>query len=192
MVSITEIIRLITDISVNNDVVEYISDSDILVNLISERRENLTNTFQGSFSAIWDLDKWSIKALAAYASIPQDADMFRYFADTRTAGSYDVRQNSRYWDVQTGIDIGNISEFNVTQARRWFFDNDDSEYSSQIDVKRELGNLFRSLEFGLKYRDRLKERTYSFSRIRGFSDPFSPVATRVRTNTGRLFTKYIT
>jgi len=168
----------IQDISVNGDVVEYIKDGNLLIDAISETSQSTSQMLQTSLAGKWRNEDWELSGNVAYASVPQDREMFRYFANAFAETSYDVRENSRYWDVQTSVDINDPTNYDVTQVRRWLWDNDDKEYSTRADLKRYFNNgIFKTVQVGAKYRDRNKQRQFFFARERGLTGAFDSVST---------------
>ncbi len=161
---------------VNDNIVEYADFGAVELKSENQQQANESQYFQTGLTANWNLQNWNISANLAMVSNKRDSERFTYFSKVTNQASYDIREDFRYWNLQTPVNIADPNAYTMDEARRNLWNNEDSEYTGRLDVERKFKGWLSGIRFGARYRDRTKERSAFFNRIRNINEPFAPVA----------------
>lgn len=149
---------------------------DVRIVLENQQQLNDTDVFQSNLAAKWCLDNdWQIESTLSYGTNKRFIDRPRYYAQNINSVSYSIKDDERWFDLQTPTDLTDPSQFTVTEVRARNLNLSDKIFSGQFDITKKMNIL--QLDFGAKFRSRNKERTFFDNRIRGLSDPFAPIST---------------
>ncbi len=170
----------LTDMVVNDGIVEYADFDAVDFKSENQSQNNESGYLQNSISGKWFIQDWEISADGSFVSNNRDSERFRYYANVTDQASYDIRDDFRYWNLQTQVDIADPYEYTMSEARRYVWENTDKAYSTSLDVQRNFNNWLSAIKFGSKYRDRTKERSYFYNRIRNIDEPFAPVSKTIK------------
>ncbi len=161
---------------VNDNIVEFADFGAVELKSENQRQPNETNYFQAGLTGNWNLQNWNVSANVSMVNNQRDSERFTYFSKVTNQASYDIREDFRYWNLQTPVNIADPNAYTMDEARRNLWNNEDSEYTGRFDVERKFNGWLSGIRFGARYRDRTKERSAFFNRIRNINEPFAPVA----------------
>lgn len=165
----------IREIAVADEAVEFISFDQVTLSSENDFATNDTQTWRIGATADWQLGDWSIRLIGAYSANDRETEAFRYYANNIAPASYDIREDDDYFSIITPTDLADPNEYVMSEARRTLLLTRDSEAVVGLDLDYDLASDF-TLEAGVKYRERNKQRERFFNRIRNINEPFAPVA----------------
>jgi|GEM_PF-2410933 len=149
--------------------------NNVTATLENQQSINLTDILQLGAAGNLDLGPWKIKLLGQYSATGKDSEQYRAYANTRSNVSYDIRENYKWFDLNTSAGLTDPSKYTMTEVRRYFWDNEDKILAGQMDVNRKLGGFF-TLDAGIKQQNRTKSREQFYRRINNINQPFEPVS----------------
>ena len=165
-----------TNIITDGPFVKFIEYEEVLSKLENQQQTNNTKNHLFGITGKWRFDNgWKIGSKLKYALNTRDSERFRYYADNRNTASYSIINNTTFFDLQTPTNFSDASQFFMSQARHYLWDNDDEIFTGKLDFAKKIWNKL-VIEFGSSYRSRTKTRKYFYDRVTGINKPFAPVA----------------
>ncbi|QTD38586.1 TonB-dependent receptor [Polaribacter batillariae] len=155
---------------------------DVRIVLENQQQLNDTDVFQSGLTGKWFMgNDWQLETTVSYGTNSRFIDRPRYYAQNINTVSFSIEDDKKWFNLQTPTDLTNPSQFTVTEARARNLNLSDKVFGTQADFTKIINNL--KLEFGAKFTNRNKERTFFDNRIRGLSDDFAPIS--------KLFTGFL-
>lgn len=156
--------------------VQSITYQSALSKLENQRQRNVTKNYRWSMKGKYNLSNgWKAGVKFIHAFNKRDSERFRYYADNINAVTYDIQNDTEFFDLQTPTNFSNPDEFVMSQARRYLWDYSDEIFTSKLDISKKFSNKF-NIKFGTSFRDRTKTQQYFFRRDNISNGAFRPVA----------------
>ncbi|WP_288739329.1 TonB-dependent receptor [uncultured Rheinheimera sp.] len=142
---------------------------------LSKERINETDFTQYSLTMDWDLNGWEINALAGFSGAEKTADYANLkhvaYAPSRTRWTANGGETIKSANPNS-IDMYNAADKYLFEAYETTLEEvQDDKYAAQLDFKKELDwsmlPALSSVQFGVRYTDKSKERNYGEIKIQG-------------------------
>lgn len=142
---------------------------------LSKERINETDFTQYSITMDWEVNGWDINALAGFSGAEKTVDYSNLkhvaYAPSRTRWTANGGETIKS-DNPNSIDMYNAADKYLFEAyETQLEDVQDDKYAAQLDFKKELEwsllPALSSVQFGVRYTDKSKERNFGETKIQG-------------------------